>query len=179
MSEEKSEFNLISELVSIAKSLVKRIHEQWAAMASLLAILVTILILTFVNTEDQDGNEYQILLITIVFFTVILLLGKDRQHKSEESLEKDQQNQATDSEIAFHIYYHALEKDSLQYKILHFLDEKEATSLPELSEELQFNTAVIRKSADRLAAKGFLESLPGEKPKHISYKTAYKLPQKC
>ncbi|MCH2204679.1 MAG: hypothetical protein MK132_02255 [Lentisphaerales bacterium] len=177
--ENKEELKLITELVGIAKSLVKRIQEQWAAMASLMAILVTILILTSMNAKDKDGNEYNLLLMAVGFFTIILLLGKDRTTKTEALSAPDKDPNSTDPEIAFHVFFHALEAESLQYKILQALSNKEALSLPELSQELQYNTAMVRKSADRMAAKGFLETLPGEKPKHISYKTAYKLPKKC
>ena len=181
MPEDKNtDYNIFSELTSIAKSLAKRIHEQWAALASLLAILVTIIILTFVNSEDKDGNEYQILLIAIGFFTVILLLGKDRHNSKEPTdLPETEQNQSSDPEIAFKIFCNSLESDSLQYKILDFLNNKGSISLPEISENLNFNTAIIRKSADRLVARGFLKAEGGEKPSHISYKASYKLQKRC
>lgn len=177
--ENKEDLKLITELVGIAKSLVKRIQEQWAAMASLMAILITILILTSMNAKDKDGNEYNLLLMAVGFFTIILLLGKDRTAKTETLPEASEDSNTTDPEIAFQVFFHALETDCLQYKILQVLNDKEAISLPDLSQELQHNTAMVRKSADRMAAKGFLKTLPGEKPMHISYKTTYKLPKKC
>ena len=181
---EKS-FNILSELTQVLKTLAKKINGQWTAMASFLAVLVTILCLTLLKSSDQDKNEDHILLTIVLFFSIILILGalllyRGSSPQDEPAVEKksDEDNQEILSgKEAFISFYSKIAPETLQYKILKALQDQSFKTLPQLSDTLGVNTPAIRKSADRLTEKGFLESKVGDKPKHISYSLSYPLPK--
>jgi hypothetical protein len=181
----KESFNILSELTKILKILAQKINEQWAAMACFLAILVTLISLTLINARDLDGNEDYIFLTGVLFFTIILILGaliyfKDKnkitviENPVKPATEEDPE--LSDQE-EFMVFFRTLDKDTLQGKIIHYLEDRPATPLPQISEDLKINTAIIRKSADRLVARSFLSAIEGEKPKHISYHLTYSIPK--
>ncbi|MCM8531957.1 MAG: hypothetical protein NE330_12405 [Lentisphaeraceae bacterium] len=185
MAEEdkKDSSNVFSELTQVLKTLAKKINEQWTAMACFLAVLVTILCLTLLNSADQDKNENHILLTIVLFFSIILILGalifykKTDSEVVSESDENAESHDPLDSQEAFICFYKKLDTESLQHKILTYLKDEEVKTLPNISDALGINTATIRKSADRLAEKGFLTTKIGDKPKHVSYSLSYPLPK--